>query len=233
MAFRTIRRFGDPVLRMAAEPITVFDQRLRTIVAGLLDTVDAPGHAGVAAPQIGVGVRAFSYRVDGEIGYVLNPEVVELSDEVQDDVEACLSPGLGFVTRRAQHAVVRGVDVDTSRSRCRAAPDGALPATRDRPPRRRGLHPAPRPGAPPRGLPPGPRAGLVLAMTIRRPERSRWPRTCAYAVAGAGVAPTTAQRPERARSSSVIRRRTMNRLRPVQIPARPQPNASDSQISGR
>ncbi|WP_190822199.1 peptide deformylase [Saccharopolyspora pogona] len=113
MAFRTVRRFGDPVLRMAAEPITVFDQRLRTIVADLLDTVDAPGHAGVAAPQIGVGVRAFSYRVDGEIGYVLNPEVVELSDEVQDDVEACLSlPGLGFETRRAQHAVVRGVEVD-------------------------------------------------------------------------------------------------------------------------
>ncbi|MGW5645446.1 peptide deformylase [Saccharopolyspora sp. NPDC003752] len=113
MAFRSIRRFGDPVLRMAAEPVTVFDQRLRSIVADLLDTVDAPGHAGVAAPQIGVGVRAFSYRVDGDIGYVVNPEIVELSDEVQDDVEACLSlPGLGFETRRAQHAVVRGVDAD-------------------------------------------------------------------------------------------------------------------------
>ncbi|TDD49232.1 peptide deformylase [Saccharopolyspora elongata] len=113
MAFRPIRRFGDPVLRMAAEPVTVFDQRLRSIVADLLDTVDAPGHAGVAAPQIGVGVRAFSYRVDGEIGYVVNPEIVELSDEVHDDVEACLSlPGLGFETRRAQHAVVRGVDAD-------------------------------------------------------------------------------------------------------------------------
>ncbi|GAA4619245.1 peptide deformylase [Saccharopolyspora hordei] len=113
MAHRPIRLFGDPVLRMPADPVTVFDQRLRTIVADLLDTVDAPGHAGVAAPQIGIGVRAFSYNVDGEIGYVINPEVVELSEKTQDGVEACLSlPGLGFDTRRAQHAVVRGVDVD-------------------------------------------------------------------------------------------------------------------------
>ncbi|RKT86005.1 peptide deformylase [Saccharopolyspora antimicrobica] len=113
MAFRQIRRFGDPILRMAAEPVTEFDQRLRTIVADLLDTVDAPGHAGVAAPQIGVGVRAFSYNVDGEIGYVINPELVEVSERTQDGYEACLSlPGLGFDTRRAQHAVVRGVDAD-------------------------------------------------------------------------------------------------------------------------
>ncbi|MER5389217.1 peptide deformylase [Saccharopolyspora sp. NPDC002686] len=112
MAFRPIRRFGDPILRMPAEPITEFDQRLRAIVTDLLDTVDAPGHAGVAAPQIGIGVRAFSYNVDGEIGYVLNPELVELSEETQDGVEACLSlPNLGFNTRRAQRAVVRGVDM--------------------------------------------------------------------------------------------------------------------------
>lgn len=112
MAFRPIRKFGDPVLRTAADPITEFDDGLKTLVKDLLDTVDAPGHAGVAAPQIGVSARAFSYNIDGEIGYVLNPEIVELSEEQQNGSEGCLSvPGLSFDTRRAQYAVVRGVDL--------------------------------------------------------------------------------------------------------------------------
>lgn len=112
MAFRPIRRFGDPVLRAAADPVTVFDDKLEALVNDLLDTVDSPGHAGVAAPQIGVGLRAFSYDVDGERGYVLNPELVEVSEEQQTDSEGCLSvPGLSFETTRAQHAAVRGVDL--------------------------------------------------------------------------------------------------------------------------
>lgn len=113
MTFRPIRRFGDPVLRTVADPITVFDDKLKSLVTDLLDTVDAPGHAGVAAPQIGVSARAFSYNIDGEIGYVLNPELVEVSETKQSDEEGCLSvPGLGFETERAEHAVVRGVDLD-------------------------------------------------------------------------------------------------------------------------
>lgn len=112
MAFRPIRRFGDPVLRTPSEPITVFDDKLRVLVTDLLDTVDHPGHAGLAAPQIGVGARAFSYNINGEIGYVLNPELVELSEEEQVDTEGCLSvPGLGFELGRAERAVVRGVDM--------------------------------------------------------------------------------------------------------------------------
>ncbi|RCW39756.1 peptide deformylase [Halopolyspora algeriensis] len=111
MTFRPIRRFGDPVLRTVADPVTVFDDKIAELVDDLLDTVDAPGHAGVAAPQIGVGLRAFSYNVDGEMGYVLNPEIVELSGE-QDGDEGCLSvPGLSFPTHRADHAVVRGVNL--------------------------------------------------------------------------------------------------------------------------
>lgn len=111
MAHRSIRRFGDPVLRSVADPVTEFDDRVAALVTDLLDTVDAPGHAGVAAPQIGVGARAFSYNIDGEIGYVLNPELVEVSGEQEGD-EGCLSvPGLSFPTRRAEYAVVRGVDL--------------------------------------------------------------------------------------------------------------------------
>ena len=112
MTFRQIRRFGDPVLRTVADPVKKFDDSLRAVVTDLLDTVDAPGHAGVAAPQIGVSIRAFSYHVDDRIGYVLNPEIVELSGEEQDGSEGCLSvPGLSFPTRRAHRAVVRGVDM--------------------------------------------------------------------------------------------------------------------------
>ena len=64
-------------------------------------------------PKDGIVPKTSEYNVDGEIGYVVNPEVVELSEQQQDGPEGCLSlPGLGFDTSRARHAVVRGVDVD-------------------------------------------------------------------------------------------------------------------------
>ncbi|GAB2756454.1 peptide deformylase [Salinifilum aidingensis] len=113
MPVRPIRTFGDPVLRERTAPVTVFDDRLRSVITDLLDTVDQPGRAGLAAPQIGVGVRAFSYNVDEQFGYVVNPVIAELSAEEQDDEEGCLSlPNLSFPTRRAQRAVVRGVDLN-------------------------------------------------------------------------------------------------------------------------
>jgi peptide deformylase len=113
---RPIRLFGDPVLRSPADPIApdaLGSAGVRDLVQDLLDTVREPGRAGVAAPQIGVGLRAFSYNVDGEVGYVLNPEVVEVSGEPELMDEGCLSvPGLAYPTRRYPHAKVRGVDVD-------------------------------------------------------------------------------------------------------------------------
>ena len=68
MTVREIRLYGDPVLRMACEEITDIDDGIRSLVTDLLDTVKLPGRAGVAAPQIGVGLRAFSYNVDDAIG---------------------------------------------------------------------------------------------------------------------------------------------------------------------
>jgi peptide deformylase len=109
---RTIRLFGDPVLRSPADPVVVGDPRLDSLVADLLDTVREPGRAGVAAPQIGVDLRAFSYNVDGEVGYVLNPEVVEASGERELVDEGCLSvPGFWFPTPRWSYARVEGVDL--------------------------------------------------------------------------------------------------------------------------
>ena len=90
------RRFGDPVLREAAAPAGPVDDRLRGLVRDLLDTVDDPARAGVAANQIGIGQRAFSWHLveTGELGYILNPVIVELSEELQHDDEGCLSlPG--------------------------------------------------------------------------------------------------------------------------------------------
>ncbi|WP_043502167.1 peptide deformylase [Georgenia sp. SUBG003] len=114
MAMREIRTVGDPVLRTPCEPVTDIDARVRSLVDDLLETVDEEGRAGLAANQIGVSLRAFSWNIDDEIGYVINPRIVELSeDEYQDGDEGCLSvPGLWFPTRRAWYARVEGIDLD-------------------------------------------------------------------------------------------------------------------------
>jgi peptide deformylase len=113
MAERVIRIFGDPVLKTPTERIGEIDDGVRALVRDLLDTVALPGRAGVAAPQIGVGLRAFSYNVDGDMGYVLNPELVAASGELREVEEGCLSvPGLWFPTRRYEYATVRGTDLE-------------------------------------------------------------------------------------------------------------------------
>lgn len=113
MAERDIRIYGDPVLKSATEPIAEIDEGVRALVADLLDTVKPAGRAGVAATQIGVGRRAFSYNVDGEIGYIINPEIVELGGELAPVEEGCLSvPGLWFPTPRYSYAKVRGIDLE-------------------------------------------------------------------------------------------------------------------------
>jgi peptide deformylase len=110
---RPIRLFGDPVLRSPADTITMIDDRVRMLVADLLDTVQVPGRAGVAAPQIGVGLRAFSYNVDGVVGYVLNPELTEVRGDAEPVDEGCLSvPGLGFPRLRHPWARVTGIDLE-------------------------------------------------------------------------------------------------------------------------
>ncbi|MDO4900070.1 peptide deformylase [Actinomyces sp.] len=114
MAYRDIRIIGDPVLRTVCEPITDIDDSVKALVEDLLETVDEDGRAGLAANQIGVSLRAFSWHIDNEIGYILNPRIVELSkDEFQDGEEGCLSvPGLWYPTERAWYARAEGIDLD-------------------------------------------------------------------------------------------------------------------------
>jgi len=113
VAVRAIRLFGDPVLRSACDPITPGDKRVEALIADLLETVAEPGRAGVAANQIGVGQRAFSYNIDGDIGYVINPILAEVSGEPELVDEGCLSvPGFYFPRLRYPWARVTGIDLD-------------------------------------------------------------------------------------------------------------------------
>jgi peptide deformylase len=112
VTIRPIRELGDPVLRTPADEVRGFDKELAALVRDLEETVDHPGRAGLAAPQIGVSARVFSYNIDGVIGHVVNPKIAELSEEIQDGDEGCLSvPGIWAPTVRAMHAVVEGFDV--------------------------------------------------------------------------------------------------------------------------
>ena len=111
MPIKPIRLFGDPVLTTPASPVVDFDKELRVLVQDLTETMlDAPG-AGLAAPQIGVGLRVFVWDVDEELGHLINPELA-LSEEVQNGDEGCLSfPGLIYPTERALNVVARGFNM--------------------------------------------------------------------------------------------------------------------------
>ncbi len=112
MPIREIRVVPDPVLRTVCDPIATITPAIRHMVQDLLDTVDDPGRAGLSANQIGIGLRAFSYNIEGRVGYILNPVIEETSGE-QDGEEGCLSvPGLWYPTRRADYARARGIDLD-------------------------------------------------------------------------------------------------------------------------
>jgi peptide deformylase len=101
------------VLKTVSDPIVTVDPGVRRLVDDLLDSVRLPGRAGVAAAQIGVNLRAFSYNVDGTIGYILNPVLVELSGEPELVDEGCLSvPGLWYPTKRYPFARATGMDLD-------------------------------------------------------------------------------------------------------------------------
>jgi peptide deformylase len=105
-----IRLFGDPVLRTPSDPVTEFDKQLRQLVADLEETMlDAPG-AGLAAPQIGVGLRVFTYHVDDiQAGHLINPVLHFPDEQTQDGAEGCLSiPGLSWDCVRRENVVAHG-----------------------------------------------------------------------------------------------------------------------------
>ena len=109
MADRQIRLFGDPVLRTASDPIPEITDSIRNLILDLERATDLPGRAGVAAPQIGVNLRAFSFKVDGVIGHLINPVLVETFGEPELVDEGCLSlPEIWSKTPRYPKVKVSG-----------------------------------------------------------------------------------------------------------------------------
>ena len=122
MAVLPIRITGDPLLHAKASPVTEFDESLRTLVADMVETMKAAPGVGLAAPQVGVGVRVFVYDWSDDdtefSGTAINPELWitptglgEPDDEAES--EGCLSiPGERFPLRRSDLAILRAVDLD-------------------------------------------------------------------------------------------------------------------------
>jgi peptide deformylase len=107
-----IRLIGDPVLREPARPVVDFDAELRRLVDDLVETLAESQGAGLAAPQIGVGLRVFALSPklsDDKIDHLINP-VLEFPDaDDQDGPEGCLSiPGIYLDTRRRMNVVAKG-----------------------------------------------------------------------------------------------------------------------------
>jgi peptide deformylase len=109
-----LRFFGDPVLKQPARAVEEITPDLIPLVHGMYATMDEAEGVGLAAPQVGVRKRIFTYDLhDGDgPAVVINPEIVEIDGEILRE-EGCLSvPGFRFEIVRAQRVVMRGLDLD-------------------------------------------------------------------------------------------------------------------------
>src|SRR3954463_3776513 len=109
-----LRYFGDPVLKQRAREVEDIDGDLATVVHGMYETMDLEDGIGLAAPQVGVRKRLFTFDMheDEGPGVVINPEIVERDGEVLSE-EGCLSvPGYRFEIVRSERVTMRGLDVD-------------------------------------------------------------------------------------------------------------------------
>lgn len=122
MAVLPILITGDPVLHTPAATVTVFDAALRSLVADMVETMQAAPGVGLAAPQIGRGLRifVFDWTDDDDVhssGTAINPELWITPTPIGDpddeaESEGCLSiPGERYPLRRAEAAILRAVDV--------------------------------------------------------------------------------------------------------------------------
>jgi peptide deformylase len=113
MTVQSIRLFGDPVLRTPADPVVDFDRQLRQLVEDLTETMREHSGAGLAAPQLGVGLRVFTFDIDDVVGHLVNPVLEFPDDEEEEGPEGCLSiPGVFFDTKRRLNVVARGFTAD-------------------------------------------------------------------------------------------------------------------------
>lgn len=131
MAVRPIVITGEPVLHRRAEPVAVIDDGIRELVADMYETMDAARGVGLAAPQVGVGLRIFTWQLRNDDGIpprgvVVNPYLVASKPAVGDpdpneETEGCLSvPGESFPLRRGERATLTGQDLDGAEVRYEA-----------------------------------------------------------------------------------------------------------------
>ncbi len=107
-----IRQFGDPVLKQRAREVTELDGALARLVDTMYETMYDAAGVGLAAPQVGMQKRLFTYDVGEGPQVMVNPVVAETSGEWSHE-EGCLSvPGLSFEVVRAERVVVQGIDLD-------------------------------------------------------------------------------------------------------------------------
>lgn len=115
MALRHVRQYPDPVLRRTAEKVTVFDDELKALVDRMFTIMHDAHGVGLAAPQLGLLLRLFTYQVevDDEPRAVVNPQIEVVGDATEVDDEGCLSLGeLRVPVERAVAIRVKAQDVD-------------------------------------------------------------------------------------------------------------------------
>lgn len=123
MTIRPIVITGEPVLHARAAEVSEWNDELRTLVADMFETMDEAPGVGLAAPQVGVGLRIFTYDWPDENGeerrgVIINPvlELGEISTETPNEdteSEGCLSvPGERFPLKRADKVTVTGFDLE-------------------------------------------------------------------------------------------------------------------------
>ena len=107
---------GDPVLREVARPVPEVSEELRALVADMFETMYAAEGVGLAAPQIGLGIRVIVVDPHDEVTQpfaLFNPDVVSVGGETDRSEEGCLSiPGVRDVVERPTAAVVEAVDIE-------------------------------------------------------------------------------------------------------------------------
>jgi len=92
-ALQLVRQYPDPVLRNPAGPVGEVDDEVRALVQRMLDIMEDAHGVGLAAPQVGVARRVLVYRAreDDQPHVLIDPQVVERSDETETATEGCLS----------------------------------------------------------------------------------------------------------------------------------------------
>lgn len=107
---------GDPVLHARAATVTEFDDALGALIDDMFATMYVAEGVGLAAVQVGVGLRVFVYDCHDDEGnyskgHVVNPVIASVSEELDDGEEGCLSvPGPYAPLARPRTATVTGVD---------------------------------------------------------------------------------------------------------------------------